>query len=431
MSKIKKLMASLLAVAMIGSLGTNVFASESNESTGKDSIVKTPISIVEEEWTDMGQDKPEFYMVGATISNEAESNNSVGLADTISLSIGRKGKIANSTDVDFYKFTPTSSGKYRFDLIDIPSSKDFDLYLYDTNQNLVASSLKSSQSFETIVASLSSNAAYYLKVVGYNSAFSATEDYMITVTNDALALLNYDYPFRGTNPYRNISANYGYYDGSSVVHYGLDISQCNLADLYSVGTGSVAYKGWSNSAGNYISLNISNVAPGQTAAYVTYMHMNAASPLSNGNSVTSTTIVGNVGSTGNSSGPHLHLQINNTANWANQNHSGTNNPLRYFTNINFTGLAEDLVEYSIQPTDNSVYKDELAPGMYMIDSALIDYVGEDNFTTWVDSLNNDEIVTIADFLNDFSVSDEEFISIYNANAYFSDIYNLSEVLAMR
>lgn len=42
-------MASLLAVSMIGSIRTGVFASESGGSTGEDFIMKTPISIVEEE----------------------------------------------------------------------------------------------------------------------------------------------------------------------------------------------------------------------------------------------------------------------------------------------------------------------------------------------------------------------------------------------
>ncbi|MDZ8261766.1 pre-peptidase C-terminal domain-containing protein [Nostoc sp. ChiQUE01b] len=61
-------------------------------------------------------------------------------------------------------------------------SADADIYLYDQNQNLVASSTLSSNQSETINASLQGNQYYYIKVHSYNA--SNTTNYGLYLYND-------------------------------------------------------------------------------------------------------------------------------------------------------------------------------------------------------------------------------------------------------
>lgn len=111
------------------------------------------------------------------------------------------------------------------------------------------------------------------------------------------------YPFRGTNVPTALSRGY------SASHYGLDIidtypNSINGREIYSIGSGTVLFEGPSQSSGNYIAILYDG---GYTARY---LHMQSRSTLKKDDVVTYETFIGYVGNTGESSGPHLHLDVN-------------------------------------------------------------------------------------------------------------------------
>ncbi len=109
-------------------------------------------------------------------------------------------------------------------------------------------------------------------------------------------------------------------------HLGIDLGSSNKSiTIYPIATGQLFFAGYDN-AGAYIVILRHNV--GGRYIYATYAHMrsfsSAIAPYVNGSYGTSASIngpiissstpIGNMGSTGNSSGPHLHLEIS-TCSW--------------------------------------------------------------------------------------------------------------------
>ena len=102
-------------------------------------------------------------------------------------------------------------------------------------------------------------------------------------------------------------------------HGGIDISSSGIygAKIVAADSGTVLLSSWYGGYGNCVMLDHGN-------GYVTlYAHMKAPSPLSVGATVTKgQTVVGYVGSTGNSTGPHLHFEI--------RKNGSTVNPMSFF-----------------------------------------------------------------------------------------------------
>ena len=90
--------------------------------------------------------------------------------------------------------------------------------------------------------------------------------------------------------------------GASTNHKGIDIT---LADdnIPSILSGIVTYVGYSNSGGNMVKVAQND------GTIATYMHMAEPSKLKAGQTITEGTIIGVQGSTGISTGKHLHLSI--------------------------------------------------------------------------------------------------------------------------
>lgn len=92
--------------------------------------------------------------------------------------------------VDYYTFSVTkntgSKGRVAITLDGIPSGNDYDLYLYDKDHKLIASSEKSGTSSELVKTPESTGATYYLlvkvKTVNYaNSSYRIKfDEYMVT-----------------------------------------------------------------------------------------------------------------------------------------------------------------------------------------------------------------------------------------------------------
>ncbi|GAB4184150.1 MAG: hypothetical protein Kow00108_21700 [Calditrichia bacterium] len=89
-----------------------------------------------------------------------------------------KSYISSSSDVDYYYFTVSTSGTATVNLANFPG--DYDFFVYNSSGSEVARGYTSSDP-ENKSFSVSSG-TYYVKVEGYNGAYSTTDDYELTVT---------------------------------------------------------------------------------------------------------------------------------------------------------------------------------------------------------------------------------------------------------
>ena len=107
--------------------------------------------------------------------------------------------------------------------------------------------------------------------------------------------------------YRRISSYFGYrkqpLPGASTNHKGVDFAAPTGTPIYAAAAGTVISSGYSGNAGKMIVINHGN------GVITYYMHCNALY-VSAGQKVTKGQNIAVVGSTGNSTGPHLHFQVN-------------------------------------------------------------------------------------------------------------------------
>ena len=94
-------------------------------------------------------------------------------------------------------------------------------------------------------------------------------------------------------------------DYSSSGHSGIDFAATAGTPIPAAADGRIVYSGYSATAGNWVV--IEHTSPDGSKFYSMYMHMNAPCTLT-GNVVAGQTI-GQVGSTGLSTNPHLHFEI--------------------------------------------------------------------------------------------------------------------------
>lgn len=110
--------------------------------------------------------------------------------------------------------------------------------------------------------------------------------------------INVEFVVTSAQPYRN--------DGVTL-HGGLDISTGNNDPLYSMVNGTVLYSGWNT--GGYGNMII--MRDDTTGDAFLYAHMRDASIKRTGDSVTVGEFVGYEGTTGSSTGNHLHVEWQN------------------------------------------------------------------------------------------------------------------------
>ena len=109
------------------------------------------------------------------------------------------------------------------------------------------------------------------------------------------------YPVNG-----RISSNYGYrihpISGASRLHAGMDIAAGTGTPIYAAGPGTVIYAGWRGGYGNTIMID-------HGGGIVTLYGHQSSLASSVGQSVSQGQVIGYVGSTGYSTGPHLHWEV--------------------------------------------------------------------------------------------------------------------------
>lgn len=106
--------------------------------------------------------------------------------------------------------------------------------------------------------------------------------------------------------YGRFTSMYGYrkdpWTGTRNFHQGVDIANRSGGNIYSAAPGTVIYTGWSWIYGNMIRIK-------HTGGYVTlYGHLDRIT-VKRGSWVNSGTVIGKMGSTGRSTGTHLHYEV--------------------------------------------------------------------------------------------------------------------------
>lgn len=111
-----------------------------------------------------------------------------------------------------------------------------------------------------------------------------------------------------------ITSNFGYRDaptaGASSYHKGIDIAAPTGTSVAAAKEGTVTTASYQSAAGNYIMVYHGN------STYTVYMHLSAIH-VSVGQKVSQGEVIGAVGSTGVSTGPHLHFGVNVNGSYVN------------------------------------------------------------------------------------------------------------------
>ena len=108
-----------------------------------------------------------------------------------------------------------------------------------------------------------------------------------------------------TNPLRVnplITSRFGEGGSRRYTHTGVDLATALGTPIYPIAAGTVTFVGYSGSYGNKVEIDHGD------GIVSWYAHCNTLN-VSVGSSVTTDTCIATVGSTGNSTGPHLHLEI--------------------------------------------------------------------------------------------------------------------------
>lgn len=156
--------------------------------------------------------------------------------------------------------------------------------------------------------------------------------------------------FKVTYPYGVKDSNY-----RSGYHQGIDMGNSQKPEVYSINTGVVSYAGWENANnksqgfGLYISVKFDVTPTGYKKVF--YGHLNEIR-VKVGQQVSNPTIIGVMGSTGFSTGPHTHVEIREYDN--NNNVIKILNPATYMGIPNAVGTY-DSASYRIELGNNSKY----------------------------------------------------------------------------
>jgi murein DD-endopeptidase MepM/ murein hydrolase activator NlpD len=104
----------------------------------------------------------------------------------------------------------------------------------------------------------------------------------------------------------HLSSGFGYrvspFTGQATLHAGLDIANRIGTPIVSPAKGTVTFVGWQGAYGNCVTINHGN------AISTRYAHMEKTS-VKEGQTVNRGDLIGTVGNTGRTTGPHLHYEV--------------------------------------------------------------------------------------------------------------------------
>lgn len=229
---------------------------------------------------------------------EGEPNDTVGNATSVSNNIDVNGTISSATDFDWFKLEIPVKQKINVFLGNICSTCDYDLYLYQSNgTTLIASSLNGPGSSELISGPLLEKGTYYVRVNAFNGKFSSTQQYLLRWK------ATQSWPAINTTS-ANITSHFGPRWGT--MHNGTDITRSQEDPIVAAFDGMVTEVGNNSLRGNYVIID--SIVNGQNVQ-TRYLHMKDLSVLVGGQqNVIAGQRIGTMGTTGDSTGIHLHFE---------------------------------------------------------------------------------------------------------------------------
>jgi murein DD-endopeptidase MepM/ murein hydrolase activator NlpD len=115
------------------------------------------------------------------------------------------------------------------------------------------------------------------------------------------ALPSFTFPVSGT-----VSSPFGKrrdpFTGEGGFHHGIDIASSAGSEIFAAAEGRVVFSGWKQGYGNVVTIDHSN-------GYSTLYAHNEKNLVEVGEEVTADQLIAHVGSTGRSTGPHLHYEV--------------------------------------------------------------------------------------------------------------------------
>ncbi|WP_158306268.1 fibronectin type III domain-containing protein [Paenibacillus curdlanolyticus] len=103
------------------------------------------------------------------VADANEPDNTAATALPINYGTLYFSMISSSTDVDYYKFTALSSVNHV--TVSVPSIKNYDVILYDSAMNVVASGTKPTGEWEEVTFPVTPGNVYYIKVLGVSGQY--------------------------------------------------------------------------------------------------------------------------------------------------------------------------------------------------------------------------------------------------------------------
>ena len=157
-----------------------------------------------------------------------------------------------------------------------------------------------------------------IKFIEYNEEFKVNNRLATTTINSEVFESGYIWPVLG---YNEISSPYGWRDcpfHGREFHSGIDIPAPNNTPVFAVKSGEIILSEYSNSYGNYI-IVCHNDNSRSLYAHLEKRYVKVGEAVNQGH------IIGGVGSTGESTGNHLHFEI-----WKTSSVEDRTNPLDYY-----------------------------------------------------------------------------------------------------
>ncbi len=125
-----------------------------------------------------------FTTLSTTCSDIYEPNGSSSNAKVIAVNTDINATISSNGDVDWFRFTTTSPNtNIQLTLTNLPF--DYDVRLYNSSLTNIATSQNGGTTSETINRNSSSATTYYVRVYGYNGAFSSTLCYKLRINTSS------------------------------------------------------------------------------------------------------------------------------------------------------------------------------------------------------------------------------------------------------
>lgn len=222
-----------------------------------------------------------------------------------------------------------SSGGYYLEPVTLSDHKSklkrvldetFEMFIVDENDKIVLTdSISIVPDGETLGSNVMDKSSA-INMAKNNSTYDAILSTFFTGTLKKIELKKYSFPL--DLMYNTIGSRFGYRNHPiqfcCKMHSGIDLGAPQESSIYSYADGQVVTSQYHNSYGFYLVIGHGENVNGVFEYYTLYAHQVRQPLVSVGEKVSAGQLVGHVGSTGASTGPHLHYEMYNLVNGVKQ-----------------------------------------------------------------------------------------------------------------